>query len=44
MLQALADSDSAFQKLNIVDKKGIGYLPDGRISDISAIKYKKYPL
>ena len=44
MLEKLAESDKAFQKLNIVDKKGIGYLPDGRISDISAIKYKKYPL
>ena len=41
MLQALADSDSAFQKLNIVDKKGISYLPDGRISDISSTDWFK---
>jgi len=41
VLQGLADSDSAFQQLNIVDKKGVDYLPDGRISDISSTDWFK---
>ena len=41
MLQKLAESHNAFQKLNIVDKKGIGYLSDGRISDVSSSNWFK---
>ena len=41
MLQKLAEANNAFQKLNIVDKKGIGYLPDGSISDISSTNWFK---
>ena len=41
MLQKLADADDAFQKLNIVDKKGIGYLPNGRVTDISSANWFK---
>jgi len=41
ILQKLAETDNAFQKLNIVDKKGIGYLSDGNLSDISSTNWFK---
>ena len=41
MLQKLADADDAFQKLNIVDKKGIGYLSNGSVTDISSANWFK---
>ena len=41
MLEKLAESDKAFQKLNIVDKKGIGYLADGKVSDVSSANWFK---
>ena len=41
ILQKLAETDNAVQKLNIVDKKGIGYLSDGNLSDISSTNWFK---
>lgn len=41
ILQQLAESNNAFQKLNIVDKKGIGHLPDGSLADISSTAWFK---
>jgi len=43
MLQKLAEANNAFQKLSIVDKKGIDYLPDGSVNDISSADwFKRY--
>ncbi|WP_024469074.1 methyl-accepting chemotaxis protein [Treponema pedis] len=40
-LKQLADNDNTVNILNIVDKKGNGYLPDGRVSDISSTEWFK---
>ena len=43
MLQKLAEANNAFQKLSIVDKKGIDYLPDGSVNNISSADwFKRY--
>jgi len=41
LLKELADKNNAFQVLNIVGKNGIGYLADGRRSDISSTAWFK---
>ena len=41
MLKQLADSDARVTMLNIVDKKGRGHLPNGRVSDISSADWFK---
>lgn len=41
MLQKVVESDNAFKKLNIVDKKGTAYLPNNRMSDVSSTNWFK---
>ena len=41
LVKELADKNDAFQALNIVSKDGIGYLADGRTSDISSAAWFK---
>ncbi|MGI5089635.1 HAMP domain-containing protein [Treponema vincentii] len=41
LLKDLADKDAAFQILNIVTQNGIGYLANGRTSDISSTAWFK---
>ena len=41
LLKELADKNNTFQVLNIVSKNGIGYLADGRMSDISSAAWFK---
>jgi len=41
LLKELVDKNDSFQILNIVDKNGIGYLADGRTSDISSTAWFK---
>ncbi|QTQ11374.1 methyl-accepting chemotaxis protein [Treponema parvum] len=41
LVKELADKNDTFQALNIVSKNGIGYLADGRTSDISSAAWFK---